>query len=143
MGWPLGCDRGSVRVHSRAHGGLCGRLWLSCDLAISLEQEIADIEPYTRTQEAELNSGSVLVCSTGLATFLCHCVPKPSLSGGEPHLQSWVTIAARCVQVTTVEVAGAPSDRVPSTYPTLGLCKVIYPLTRGNGFYGRLSLHQA
>lgn len=85
MRCPLGCDRlRKMGVHKGAppaHGGLGSRLLLSYDLPISLEQEIDKLDPHTGTQEAELKSGSALICSVTLATFLLHCVPKPSVSG--------------------------------------------------------------
>lgn len=69
-----------------AHGRLCGGLWLSYDFPVSLEQGIDETEPYTGTSEAELNSGSALICFMTLAKFLLPGAPPVFLVrwGAEP-----------------------------------------------------------
>lgn len=64
------------------HGRLCGGLWLGYDFPISLEQEIDELEPYTGTLEAELNSGSALICFVISAKTLLHGAPQFCWSGG-------------------------------------------------------------
>lgn len=53
---------------------------------ISLEQEMNDMEPHTGTSEAEINSGSSLICFVSLAKFLLHGDPPVFLVrwGTEP-----------------------------------------------------------
>lgn len=63
---------------------------------ISLEQEMNDMEPHTGTSEAEINSGSSLICFVSLAKFLLH--------GGPPvFLVRWGT--------EPVNLADCPSPR--------------------------------